>query len=79
MKQLREEAAPVMARFMEAEVLRTQIQVGRCGKNRRISGKCLMIFIARKLVNIMLGMYHEGKQRSVGLADSRSAVKTWCG
>ena len=72
MKQLREEAAPVMARFMEAEVLRTQIQVGRCGKNRRI-------FIARKLVNIMLGMYHEGKQRSVGLADSRSAVKTWCG
>lgn len=26
-KQLREEAAPVMARFMEAEVLRTQIQV----------------------------------------------------
>jgi hypothetical protein len=24
-------------------------------------------------------MYQEGKQRSVGLADSRSAVKTWCG
>ena len=41
MKQLREEAAPVMARFMEAEVLRTQIQVGI-----KESERCFMIFVS---------------------------------